>query len=69
MKEEINIQAPKISKYEEQLNDPSVTFYQSGGARFNGMIVAFTKIQNRALTPEEIKAKHENEKDLIGQSY
>lgn len=67
--EAISIMAPCISKYDDLLNDPSIVFYQSGGAKYKGMEIQFLKQLNRALGPEEIKANYEREKLSIGKNY
>lgn len=69
LSEEINIMAPCISKYDVHMNDPSIVFYQSGGAKYKGMEIQFLKHLNRAKSPEEIKADYEREKSSIGQNY
>lgn len=69
LNEEISVMAPEISKYEAELNDPSIVFYQAGGANYRGMQVQFAKQMNRALSPDEIKESYEKQKNLIGQSY
>jgi hypothetical protein len=67
--EEIKIMAPAISKFDGYLNDSSIVFYQSGGAKYKGMEIQFLKQLNRAKSPEEIKADYERDKDIIGQTY
>lgn len=67
--EGISIMAPFISKYDAHLNDPSIVFYQSGGAKYKGMEIQSLKKLNRAMSPEEIKANYEREKNSIGQNY
>lgn len=69
LNEEICVMAPEISKQEDELNDPSIVFYQAGGANHKGMQVQFVKQMNRALSSEEIKKNYEKQKNLIGQSY
>lgn len=69
LKEEISIMAPLVSKYEDQLNDPSIIYYQCGGAKFNGTEIFFIKISTRDMTPESIKADNEKQKDMDGRSY
>lgn len=69
LNETVNIMAPEISKHEEELSDPSIVFYQSGGANYKGMKVQFMKQLNRAMSSEEIKESYEKQKDLIDQSY
>ncbi len=68
LNEEISVMAPLISKYENELEDLSIVFYQSGGAKFKGMKIQFLKKLNRAMTPEEIKVIYEKKK-IIGQNY
>ncbi len=68
LNEQIMVMAPLISMNEERLNDPSITFYQSGGAKYKGMEVQFMRQRNRAISPEERKKAYEEQKDLIGQS-
>ena len=65
--ETISIMAPCISKYDDLLNDPSIVFYQSCGAKYK--VIQFLKQMNRALGPEEIKANYEREKLSIGKNY
>ncbi|MFZ3122766.1 MAG: hypothetical protein WA104_05315 [Thermodesulfovibrionales bacterium] len=69
LNEEIKIMAPFISKFDGYLNDPSIIFYQSGGAKYKGMEIQFLKQLKRAKSPEEIKADYEREKSSIGQIY
>ena len=69
LNEEISVMAPLISKYEDELEDASIVFYQSGGAKFKGMEIQFVKRNNRAMSPEEIKTNYEKQKNLIGQNY
>lgn len=69
LNEKIFIMAPSISKYDDNLNDPSIVFYQSGGARYKGMEIRFLKQLNRIKSSEEIKANYEIEKSLAEQSY
>jgi hypothetical protein len=69
LNEEIKIMAPVISKSASYLNDPSIVFYQSGGAKYKGAEIQFLTILNRAKSPEEIKADYEREKVVIGQIY
>ena len=69
LNEEIKIMAPVISKSDSYLNDPSIVFYQSGGAKYKGVEIQFLTILNRAKSPEEIKADYEREKVAIGQIY
>lgn len=69
LNEELSVMAPLVSKYEDSLIDDSTTFYQSGGAKFQGSEVQFLIISNRAKGPEEIKESYERQKDLIGNSY
>lgn len=69
LNEEISIMAPLISKYEDELNDPSIVFYQSGGAKYRGMEVQSLKQTNRVMTADEIRKNFEKQKDIIGQNY
>ena len=67
--EEINIMSPCISKYDDWINDPSIVFYQSGGAKYKGMEIQFFRKLNRAKSPEEIKSDYEIGKSFIGKNY
>lgn len=69
LNEEITIMASAISKFDGYLNDPSIVFYQAGGAKYKGMEIQFLKQLNRAKSPEEIKTDYERKKDVIGQTY
>lgn len=69
LNEEISIMAPLISKYEDELNDPSIIFYQSGGAKYRKMEVQSLKQTNRVMTTDEIRKNFEKQKDIIGQNY
>jgi len=69
LNEEISVMAPLISKHEQVLDDPSIVFYQSGGANHKGMEIQSMMQANRAMTPEEIKENYENQKELIGKNY
>lgn len=69
LNEEISIMAPLISKYEDELNDPSIIFYQSGGAKYRKMEVQSLKQTNRVMTADEIRKNFEKQKDIIGQNY
>lgn len=69
LNEEISVMAPLISKYEDELHDSSVVFYQSGGAKYKGIEVMFVKEKNIAMSPAEIKAEYEKQKNIIGQNY
>jgi len=67
--ESISIMAPCISEYDDYLDDSSIVFYQSGGAKYKGMEIQFLKQLNRAMSPEERKANYEREKKSIGKNY
>lgn len=67
--EKINIMAPCISRYDIYLNDPSIIFYQSGGAKYEGTEIQFLRHRTGAMSPEERKANYEREKTSIGQNY
>ena len=69
LNEEISIMAPLISKHDEALDDPSIVFYQSGGANHNGMEIQSMMLANKAMTAEEIKENYESQKELIGKNY
>lgn len=69
LNEDISIMAPCVSKFENDLNDPSIAYYQAGGGNYKGTEIQSLKQLNRAKSPEEIKANYEREKTLIGQNY
>ena len=69
LNEEINIMTPIVSRFEDKLTDPSLVFYQSGGANYKGMEIQSVSIYNRAQSPEEIKENYNKERDLMGQNY
>ena len=69
LNEQVMLMTPLVSMKEDTLNDPSIVFYQSGGANYKGMEVQFTSQRNRALSPEEIKETYEEQKELIGKNH
>ena len=69
LNEQVMVMTPLISMKEDLLNDPSIIFYQAGGAKYKGMEVQFLSQGNRALSPEEIKKSYEEQKELIGKNH
>jgi len=69
LNEQVMVMTPLISMKEERLNNPSIVYYQSGGANYKGMEVQFISQSNRAIPPDEIKKTHEDQKDLIGKNH
>lgn len=69
LNEQAMVMTPLISMNEDRLNDPSIVFYQSGGANYKGMEVQFVSYGNRALSPDEVKKVYEEQKELIGKNH
>lgn len=69
LNEQVMVDTPLISMTEDRLNDPSITFYQAGGAKYKGMEVQFMSLLNRAMSSEEMKKNYESEKELIGKNH
>ena len=44
-------------------------YWQSGGAKYKGIIIQAMGVRNRALSPEEVKAEYEQTKDIMGKNY
>lgn len=65
----VRIMTPAIYKVisEEQLE--AYSYWQCGGANHRGMMVMASGMQNRALSPAEIKENYERTKPVIGKSY
>ncbi len=44
-------------------------YWQSGGAKYKGVVVQAMGVRNRALSPDEIKADYEQTKGVMGKNY
>lgn len=44
-------------------------YWQSGGAKYKGVIVQAMGVRNSALSPDEVKAEYEQTKDVMGKNY
>lgn len=61
--------APAISRVVTEAELRECIFFQTGGAKYKGMIVQSMLVSTRAKTPAEIKASYERDKVVIGKSY
>jgi hypothetical protein len=69
LNEEIRIITPYVSRFDGYLSDPSIVFYQSGGAKYKGVEIQSLMQLNRVKSAEERKADDEREKASMGQTY
>lgn len=69
LNEQITVLAPEISRFESQLDDPYISFYQCGGAKYKGVTVQSMKMYSRALSGKEIKEDYERDKNSMDRSY
>lgn len=67
--EEISVLTPEISKFDNELDDPSIVYYQCGGATYKGLQVQDIKQLNRAKSEAEIKQNYQRGKDIVGKNY
>lgn len=65
----LRIMTPAINRVLTETELKQSVYWQAGGAKYKGMEIQATSIVNRALSAQEIKAKYERDKKLIGKSY
>lgn len=69
LNEKVNVLLPLISKYDNDFNDPSLVYYQAGGAKYKGIEVQSLVRLNRIKSQEDIKEEFEKQKKYYGQNY